>query len=125
VAAPFFATAPSPCATAESHHLGSALGPGVAASSPDGCVVVSLAYGAGRNMTPSGISPVVAMRQSAMSSFRASATIIVLRVPLRPSVARARKHDLRPIHFGWQRQPVDDTMGMLVMEGLQPRGARP
>ena len=45
-----------------------------------------------RRMTPSGISPVVAMRQSAMSSFRASATIIVLRVPLRPSAARARNH---------------------------------
>jgi hypothetical protein len=41
VAAPFFATAPSPCATAESHHLGSALGPGVADSRPDGCVIVS------------------------------------------------------------------------------------
>ena len=42
-------------------------------------------------MTPSGISPVVATRQSAMSSFRASATIIVLRVPLRPSAARPRQ----------------------------------
>jgi hypothetical protein len=41
VAAPFFATAPSPCATAESLHLGSALGPSVAASRRDGCVVVS------------------------------------------------------------------------------------
>jgi len=45
-----------------------------------------------RRMTPSGISPVVVMRQSAMSSFRTSATIIVLRVPLRPSAARARNH---------------------------------
>ena len=38
---------------------------------------------AGRNTTPSSVSPVVTKRQSAMSSLRASATIIVLRVPAR------------------------------------------
>ena len=68
------------------------IGPGRCHLNPKRCVVVSLLHAAGRNMTPSGISPVVAMRHSAMSSFRASATIIVLRVPLRPSVARARNH---------------------------------
>ena len=47
---------------------------------------------AGRKTTPSSISPVVTKRQSAMSSLRASATIIVvLRRPLWPSV-RLRNH---------------------------------
>ena len=44
---------------------------------------------AGRRMTPSNISPVVTKRQSAMSSLRANATIIVLRVPKRLSAVRA------------------------------------
>ena len=38
---------------------------------------------AGRKTTPSSVSPVVTKRQSAMSSLRASATIIVLRVAAR------------------------------------------
>ena len=91
-AAPFFITAQSPCPTAEAatldRHRARAL-------PPQTLIGVSLSpffYAAGRNITPSGISPVVAMRQSAMSSLRASATIIVLRVPLRPSAARARNH---------------------------------
>ena len=44
---------------------------------------------AGRKMTPSNVSPVVTKRQSPMSSLRASATIIVLRVPARLSAVRA------------------------------------
>jgi hypothetical protein len=45
-----------------------------------------------RNAKPTGISPTVTMRQNAMSSFRASATIIfVLRAAAGPSV-RARYH---------------------------------
>ena len=48
---------------------------------------------AGRRMTPSNVSPVVTKRQSAMTSLRASATIIVLRVPLRLSAVRARYHN--------------------------------
>src|SRR5262249_12491966 len=52
----------------------------------------SIAHAAGRNSTPSGTSPVVARRHSAISSLRASATIIVvLRAPLGPSV-RVRYH---------------------------------
>ena len=47
---------------------------------------------AGRRMTPSNVSPVVTKRQSAMSSLRANATIIVLRVPRRLSAVRARYH---------------------------------
>ena len=44
---------------------------------------------AGRKTTPSSGSPVVTKRQSAMTSLRASATIIVLRVPRRLSAVRA------------------------------------
>src|SRR6516225_4418165 len=47
----------------------------------------------GRKTTPSNGSPVVTKRQSAMISLRASATIIVLRVPLRLSAVRARYHN--------------------------------
>ena len=47
---------------------------------------------AGRKMTPSDVSPVVTKRQSAISSLRARATIMVLRVPLRLSAVRARYH---------------------------------
>ena len=47
---------------------------------------------AGRKMTPSNVSPVVTKRQSAISSLRARATIMVLRVPLRLSPVRARYH---------------------------------
>ena len=43
---------------------------------------------AGRKTTPSSVSPVVTKRQSAMSSLRANATIIVLRVPRRAGVQR-------------------------------------
>jgi len=47
---------------------------------------------AGRRMTPSNVSPVVTKRQSAISSLRARATIIVLRVPARLSAVRAWYH---------------------------------
>src|SRR3954464_10133817 len=55
-------------------------------------VFLSPFHVAARSETPSGISPVVAMRQSAISSFLASATIIVLRVAPRASAVRARYH---------------------------------
>jgi hypothetical protein len=48
-----------------------------------------VAHDAGRKTTPCGISPVITRRQRAMSSLRASATIIVLRVLPRPSAVRA------------------------------------
>src|SRR6516164_4990311 len=47
-------------------------------------------HAAGRKTTPSSGSPVVTKRQSAMTSLRASATIMVLRVPIRLSAVRAR-----------------------------------
>src|SRR5437763_12632677 len=49
--------------------------------------------------TPSSVSPVVTKRQSAMSSLRARATIIVLRVPTRLSAVRARYHNANALSF--------------------------
>jgi hypothetical protein len=56
-------------------------------------------------MTPSGISPVVTSRQRAMSSFRANATTIVLRVPPRPSAVRAKNHRASALSFwNWRKR---------------------
>jgi hypothetical protein len=57
------------------------------------------AYAAGRSRRPAGVSPVVASRHNTMSSLRASATIIVLRVPPRPSDARFQNHSVRGLPF--------------------------
>ena len=54
---------------------------------------------AGRKTTPSNGSPVVTKRQSAMISLRASATIMVLRVPIRLSAVRARYHNASALSF--------------------------
>src|SRR5258707_14987970 len=54
---------------------------------------------AGRNLRPSVISPVVTSRHRAMSSLRASATIMVLRVVLRPSAARPRNQRASGLSF--------------------------
>src|ERR1700737_951848 len=54
---------------------------------------------AGRKTTPSNGSPVVTKRQSAMTSLRASATIIVLRVPIRLSAVRARYQNASALSF--------------------------
>jgi hypothetical protein len=54
---------------------------------------------AGRKTTPSSGSPAVTKRQSAMINLRASATIIVLRVPLRLSAVRARYHNASALSF--------------------------
>ena len=54
---------------------------------------------AGRKTTPSNGSPVVTKRQSAMISLRASATIMVLRVPRRLSAVRARYHNASALSF--------------------------
>ena len=54
---------------------------------------------AGRKTTPSSVSPVLTKRHSAMSSLRASATIIVLRVPARRSAVRAWYHRASALSF--------------------------
>src|SRR3954463_7163515 len=61
-------------------------------------VLLSL-HAAGRKTTPSGTSPVVAKRHSAMSSFLARATIRVLRVRPRASAVRARYHCASALSF--------------------------
>jgi hypothetical protein len=49
-----------------------------------------------RSWRSEGMVPVVTMRQSTISNLRASATIIVFRVELRPSAARLLYHCARP-----------------------------
>src|ERR1700726_2564017 len=56
------------------------------------------AHAAGRITTPCGISPIVAMRQSAMRSLRASATTIFLRRPGAPST-RALNQSVSALSF--------------------------
>jgi hypothetical protein len=52
---------------------------------------------AGRRVIPTGASPVVTNRQSVMSSFRASATIMVLRMP--PRAPRFASDTTRPTRY--------------------------
>ena len=59
----------------------------------------TVVHDAGRKITPCGTSPLVTRDQSAMSSLRASATIIVLRVLARLSVVRAANHRARALFF--------------------------
>ena len=54
---------------------------------------------AGRKTTPSIGSLAVTKRQSAMTSLRASATIMVLRVPIRLSAVRVRYHTASALSF--------------------------
>jgi hypothetical protein len=55
--------------------------------------------GVGRRATPAGTSPEVTSLHKAMSSFLASATIMVLRVPPRVSAVRARYHCAKTLSF--------------------------
>ena len=56
-------------------------------------------HGAARRTRPSDTSPVVASRQSAIRSLRASATIMVLRVAPRASAVRSRYHSANTLSF--------------------------
>ena len=60
-------------------------------TSPELCSGQAI-HAAGRKTTPSGASPVITKRHSAMSNFLASATIMVLRVLPRASAVRVRYH---------------------------------
>src|SRR3954470_5489137 len=62
-------------------------------------VLSALSRHAARKTTPAGTSPVVTMRHRAISSFLASATIRVLRVPPRASAVRARYHCASALSF--------------------------
>src|SRR5215211_4727972 len=79
---------------------------------------------AARSETPSGISPVVAMRQSAISSFLASATIIVLRVAPRASTDRARYHCASALSF-WKMRRRQASWIMPRRTRALPALARP
>src|SRR6266516_765819 len=74
--------------TSGHRYLGFVGGPSTAAR-PLVVLFHAVAYCAGRKTTPCGTSPFSTRRQSAISSLRASATIIVLRVLARLSVVRA------------------------------------
>jgi hypothetical protein len=63
------------------------------------CRISSSRQVAGRRRRPPGASPVVTSRQSAIRSLRASATIMVLRVPLRVSAVRLRYHSANRLSF--------------------------
>jgi hypothetical protein len=94
-----------PCSNTASRHLGSQFGSRVEkpARAPNGAECYARSgkpfQAAGRKTTPSNGSPVVTKRQSAMISLRASATIIVLRVPIRLSAVRARYHNVSALSF--------------------------
>lgn len=90
---PILWTAWRPCDYSGHRHLGSSSTAQIAGvESPVVLFSCSADQVGCRSTTPCGTSPVVTMRQSAMSSLRARATIIVvLRAPLTPSVL-ARNH---------------------------------
>jgi hypothetical protein len=89
---PILLSARKPCDTSGCHHLGPL--PATQDVSVVSCryPVWAARHVAGRKITPSSISPFVTKRHSAMSSFRASATIMVLRTWPRASAVRARYH---------------------------------
>ena len=84
----------------------------------------TIAHDAGRKMTPCGTSPLVARRQSAISSLRASATIIVLRVLVRLSVVRAANHRARALFF-WNLRKRQANWIMLHRTRALPARASP
>ena len=94
-----------PCSNTASRHLGSSIRQSAEnpVRAPNGAEWSARSgkpfQPAGRKTTPSSVSPVVTKRQSAMSSLRASATIIVLRVPTRLSAVRARYHNANALSF--------------------------
>src|SRR3954449_4436878 len=97
---PILRNGATPWSASGDRHLGSS-------SETDDILFVSLpdlvlsapARHAARKPPPAGTSPVVTMRHSAISSFLASATIRVLRVPPGASAVRARYHCASALSF--------------------------
>ena len=103
-AGPFCQSASVPVRITASRHLGSSIRQCAQSQRAPNRLVVMLVpvkpfQPAGRKTTPSSVSPVVTKRQSAMSSLRASATIIVLRVAPRRSAVRAWYHRASALFF--------------------------
>ena len=69
------------------------------------CLHLSAPPHAARKTTPAGTSPVVSIRHSAISSFRARATIMVLRVQPRASAVRSYRRML--VTGGVRRQRLE------------------
>jgi len=63
------------------------------------CLPTGTSQAARRRSRPAGASPVVTSFQNAMRSLRASATIMVLRVPLRASAVRLRYQSASELFF--------------------------
>jgi hypothetical protein len=103
-----------PCAMSGCRHLGSCRrvpGEGAAELVVSPVLFSAIGHDAGCKTTPSGGSPVVTRRHSAISSLRASATIIVLRVVPRSSVVRARNQQARPLSFwNWRNRQANSIM---------------
>ncbi|RWG56282.1 MAG: hypothetical protein EOQ64_14050 [Mesorhizobium sp.] len=94
------------------HHLGSLSADAIAAAKLQcsSCRTLLHAY-TGRRATPVGISPVVTSRQNAISSLRAKATIIVLRVPPRPSAVLAQNQCASALSFwNWRNRQANRIM---------------
>ena len=97
MAGPSFSSAQRPCCSSGRHHLGSLRDDlRVRRSSRNGKQRCHVGV---RSTTPSGTSPTVTMRHRATSNLRASATIIVLRVPVRASAVRVRNHCASALSF--------------------------
>lgn len=97
---PIFITAFEPCGMTGHHHLGSSSAvdnPSVAGFRNS--LLSRVRAQAARIATPSGISPVVTIRHSAMRSFRANATIMVLRMAPRASFVATRYHCASALSF--------------------------
>src|SRR6266480_199596 len=92
--------------TSGHRYLGFVGGPSTAAR-PLVVLFHAVAYCAGRKTTPCGTSPFSTRRQSAISSLRASATIIVLRVLARLSVVRAANHWARAVLLESDKTPSE------------------
>ena len=98
-AGPFSRSASVPCSNTVSRPLGSLIRQSAEKPALGKGMLFPGLQPAGRRMTPSKVSPVVTKRQSAMTSLRASAMIMVLRVPIRLSAVRARYHNASALSF--------------------------
>src|SRR4051812_45956323 len=84
----------------------------------------AVAHEAGRRTAPSGASPMHTKRHKAIKSFRARATIRVLRVPPRASAVRARYHCARALSF-WNSRKRQASCTMPRRTRALPALARP
>jgi hypothetical protein len=127
-AGPFFRTVWEPWVygrvTATSDRHRQSLAQGCQSGCPVVLLIACFAHDAGRKTTPRGSSPVVTRCQRAMSSLRASATIMVLRVLPRPSAVRSLNHWARALSF-WNLRKRQANWIMPHRTRALPARARP